>query len=445
MTRVASGSTCGRCFEYGSGPGGILLKPTRPLIVILLITAAHYFHHQLTALVVPLLPFMRDGFELSYTQAGSLVSAFALSYGIGQLPAGWLADRIGPRYLLLAGISGVALAGILVGLSQSYPALIVFLVVMGIMGGGYHPSATPIISMTVPPEQRGRAVGIHLVGGSASHLVAPLLGVAIAGFLGWRGSFLVIAVPVLLLGVVVFIVFGRFTFADTPARVSPIGAAPVGDAIPRGADGQLVDSRNPGTRRSAQVPFFVAMTAVVAALTASMIAFVPLFLVDVLGVGESRAALGLALLYSTGLWAAPLGGFVGDRLGPLAVFAVATGLTGPLIILFAINGSVVIAMVLLLFIGIALFVRMTVSESFLVDAVPAARRSTVLGVYFFAGMEGSGIVTPILGNLIDRFGFRVAFSVSGIVLMVALASLAVAGAWYNRTVATGGITAIRDS
>ena len=58
---------------------------------------AHFGHHLLTALPVPLLPMIRDDFGLDYTQSGLVITAFSLAYGIGQLPAGWLADRIGTR------------------------------------------------------------------------------------------------------------------------------------------------------------------------------------------------------------------------------------------------------------------------------------------------------------------------------------------------------------
>ncbi len=75
-----------------------------------------------TSITVPLIPFIRSAFDLDYTQSGLVISAFTLACGIGQLPAGWLADRIEPRKLLTVGISGVALAGILVGLSQTYRA-----------------------------------------------------------------------------------------------------------------------------------------------------------------------------------------------------------------------------------------------------------------------------------------------------------------------------------
>jgi MFS family permease len=91
-----------------------------PLFVL-----AHCAHHILTALPTPFLPMIRDDFHLNYTQSGLLLSAFSLSYGLGQLPAGWLADRIGQVILITMGICGVALAGLLVGFSQTYTMAVV--------------------------------------------------------------------------------------------------------------------------------------------------------------------------------------------------------------------------------------------------------------------------------------------------------------------------------
>ena len=136
--------------------GGML-----PLFVM-----GHFSHHILTATTVPLIPFIRSAFNLDYMQSGLVVSAFTLAYGFGQLPAGWLADRIDPRKLMTVGISGVTLAGILVGLSQTFVLMIVFLVLMGILSGGYHPSAPPLISASVKPENLGTALGFHNIGGA---------------------------------------------------------------------------------------------------------------------------------------------------------------------------------------------------------------------------------------------------------------------------------------
>src|SRR5512143_1424501 len=116
----------------------------------------HFSHHVLTSITIPLTPFIRSAFDLDYTLSGVVISAFTLAYGFGQLPAGWLADRIEPRKLLTIGISGVALAGIMVGLSQTYLLMLICLIVMGFLAGGYHPTAPPLISAAVKPENLGR-------------------------------------------------------------------------------------------------------------------------------------------------------------------------------------------------------------------------------------------------------------------------------------------------
>ena len=91
--------------------------PLKTFAFVTLFILAHFSHHLLTALVIPMLPLIRDSFGLNYTTAGLVAAAFTFSNGLGQLPAGWLADKIGPRTVLTVGVAGVALAGTLVGLS----------------------------------------------------------------------------------------------------------------------------------------------------------------------------------------------------------------------------------------------------------------------------------------------------------------------------------------
>jgi MFS family permease len=129
----ASGALCSDCFLF---------------------VLAHCSHHLLTALTIPLSPMIRSDFSLDYTYSGLVISAFNLSYGIGQLPGGWLADRIGPRIMITLGICGVAVAGFFVGLSHSFWMMIFFLALMGVLGGGYHPAAPPLIF--VEPRYRDR-------------------------------------------------------------------------------------------------------------------------------------------------------------------------------------------------------------------------------------------------------------------------------------------------
>jgi len=73
---------------------------------------------------------------------------------------------------------------------------------------------------------------------------------------------------------------------------------------------------------------------------------------------------------------------------------------------------------LLLVLGAIVMVRMPVSEAFLVSEVPDRYRSTFLGIYFFSAIEAGGVLTPVMGSLIDHYGFYMSFSLAGAILVL---------------------------
>jgi len=377
-------------FSFGSVFSGLL-----PVLAL-----AHFSHHLLTALPIPLLPLIRDDFALNYTQSGLVISAFSLSYGIGQLPAGWLADRIGPRLLITIGVCGVALAGLLVGLSQTYIMMIVFLVLMGVLGGGYHPAASPLLSISVEPKSRGRALGLHQTGGSASFFLAPPIAAAIAAVWGWRGPFITLAVATILLGTALYRFLGRWADRKT-------------------AEHRITSSYNEApaaSRRLHQLIPFIILSASTAAVIITTISFIPLFVVDHFGVAEEVAAALIAVFYSAGLWASPLGGYLADRLGYVPVVLAMCFIAGPVIYLLnLVSYGLGIGTVLVL-IGMSMYVRMPASEAYIISHTPERRRSTMLSIYYFGGMEGGALLTPVMGYLIDQLGFYLSFTITGATL-----------------------------
>lgn len=372
-----------------------------PLFVL-----AHLAHHLVTALPVPLLPFIRDDFGLDYMQAGLVISAFGVVYGISQLPAGWLADRIGARRLITISIIGVAVTGILTGLSQSYLMLIVFLALMGILGGGYHPAATTMISAIVEPKTRGRAMGFHMVGGSGSYFLVPLIAAALAAAWGWRGTFIAIAIPTIIFGIILHILLRRQTAA-------------------RKTEGQTTadyeESPPPTGYLHRLLPILVISTFTQAVIL-SVISFIPLYLVDNFGTGKETAAASIALVYAVGLVAGPMGGYLSDRFGRVVIIGISC-----FIAVFAIFSLNLVPYgfgmgALLVIIGIVVYLNTTSAQAFIIDNTPLRKRSTMLGIYFFGTMEGNGVLTPAIGYLIDRFGFYTSFNlVSGSILAVTLA------------------------
>ncbi len=375
---------------------------------------AHFTHHLMGALLTPLLPFIRNEFALDYTQVGGLVSAFTIAYGVSQLPGGWLADRLGARLLIVIGVSGVALFGLLVGLSVNYLMMLIFLVFMGLLGGGYHPAASPLISDLVDPNRRGRALGIHQIGGTASYFLAPLIAAGIAAALGWRGSFITVASITMIFGIILYVLLGRQLHAGE-VKVKPITTTAV--------------AAFPGQRR--RLVAFLVMAIMTQALLFSLLQFIPLFTVDNFGVSEEVGAAMLALATSAGFWGGPLGGYISDRLGKVRLALGLCFIAGPFVFLLNLSSLGWSISAVLIIIGMAHYTMLPIAESFLISKTSERNRSTVLGVYYLCSRGGPGLIAPVMGYIIDHYGFYTNFALTGAVLLIVTLGCA-AFLWSSR-------------
>ncbi len=383
----------------GSGEPGPV-SPAKPRSFFLsslpFFILAHATHHLLTALPQPMQPFMQDEFRLSKAQLGGVTAAFSLSSGASQLPAGWLADRIGPTWLITMGVLGVGIGGVLVGLSHSYIMLLVTLVLTGLMAGGYHPASTPLISLSVPANQRGRALGLHLIGGNSSFFLAPLIAGGIAAAWGWRGSFIALAIPTIILGIFFFIYLKK-----------RYGEAHI-EAMKR----KQMEERPPQPGYKRRLIAFLTMMVVGGGAGASVNAFLPVYIKEVLGASNEVSAMSLSIIFSSGLWAGPVGGWISDRIGSTKVIIVTGILSG--LIIFALKevslgwGLWIVLWVL----GVIQAVRFPVTEVFIMSQSPARNRSTIYGVYYSTMQYTGAIFAPIMGGFIDRFGYATMFSFS---------------------------------
>ena len=379
-------------------------KPTAPKKRSFFLTSlpffilAHASHHLLTALPQPMLPFIQQEFGLNYASSAAVTSAFSLSSGAAQLPSGWLADRIGPTILITIGIFGVAVGGLFVGLSHNYVMLIIALVFMGLMAGGYHPASTPLISASVPAKQRGRALGLHLIGGNSSFFLAPIIAGAIAAAWGWRGAYLTLAIPTAVLGAFFFIYLSR-RYGRT--HIEQMKRQQAAENPPQ-----------PGYKR--RLWAFLIMMVIGGGAGASVNAFLSLYMVNELGASKEVAAMALSIVFSSGLWAGPVGGWISDRIGSTKVIIV-TGILGGLAI-FALNSVRHLGFGLwaaLWFLGLIQALRFPVTEVFIMNQTTAKHRSTVYGVYYSTMQYTGAIFAPIMGGFLDTYGFHTIWTFAG--------------------------------
>lgn len=358
---------------------------------------AHATHHLLTALPQPMLPYIQQEFNLNYARSAVITSAFSLSSGAAQLPAGWLADRIGPTILITLGILGVAVGGLFVGFSHTYILLIIAMVFMGLMAGGYHPASTPLISMSVPVNMRGRALGLHLIGGNSSFFLAPIIAGAIAAVWGWRGSYITLAIPTAILGVFFFIYLSR---RYGKSQMEEIKRRQIAENPPQ-----------PGYKR--RLWAFLIMMVLGGGAAASVNAFLSLYMVNELGASKQVAAMALSIVFSSGLWAGPVGGWISDRIGSTRVIIVTGILSG--LMIFALREVSQVGMGLwavLWVMGLIQAVRFPVTEVFIMSQAPARHRSTIYGIYYTTMQYTGAIFAPVMGGYIDTYGFYTMFTFS---------------------------------
>ena len=135
----------------------------------------------------------REGIEqqlsLSEQSMGFVFSVFALGYAIGQLPAGWLADRIGPRRTLAIALSVWSVLAALTGLVWNWTSLITVRFLLGTGEAAVFPGCARAIRNWLPVEERGRANGALFAG---SRIGAALSYPVMALFLlysNWRCGF----------------------------------------------------------------------------------------------------------------------------------------------------------------------------------------------------------------------------------------------------------------
>src|SRR5690606_34594357 len=113
-----------------------------------------------------------------------------LLYGLGGLPAGLLADRIGSRVLLLAALFGLGVAALAASEVTSPRALTICLALMGAFASIYHPVGIGLISRAI--AARGRALGINGLFGSAGIALTPVLTAALCERVGWQETYRIV-------------------------------------------------------------------------------------------------------------------------------------------------------------------------------------------------------------------------------------------------------------
>jgi MFS transporter, Spinster family, sphingosine-1-phosphate transporter len=291
--------------QYNVAPTAQAARAARTgLIVLTLVNMLNYVDRQVVSALGPSL-MSPDGLHLSYTQFGSLASAFMILYMISSPIFGKLGDRVHRPKLMAVGVAIWSTFTALGACAWSFLSLFAFRAVVGIGEAAYGPVSPAILGDYFKKAQRGRVFAIF----SSAIPIGSALGYVLGGFIavnwGWREAFLVAGVPGAVLAVLIW------RLSDPPRGGQDEGF--VGGRTGAGNEPILKAYRRLVCNRPYALTI-LGYTAYTFAL-GGLVVFMPTFLYQLRGMslGEATIQFGAAVIV-TGFIGTFAGGYLGDYL-----------------------------------------------------------------------------------------------------------------------------------
>ncbi|WP_374466994.1 MFS transporter [Ferrovibrio sp.] len=216
-------------------PAGHQPTANKDIKVMALVGAAHGCSHFFQLVLPSLFPFLKDAFQVSYTELGIVTTMFYVVSGVLQTPAGFLVDRIGARNVLIGGLGIFCFGILMLSLVQSYWLLMPVMLIAGLGNCVFHPADYSILSASIDQKRLGMAYGTHTFAGNLGWALAPALMGGVAAFAGWHAAPAVAAV--IGLGILAALVLNRELLKDDAGlarREKKAGTETAGKAVPLG-------------------------------------------------------------------------------------------------------------------------------------------------------------------------------------------------------------------
>jgi MFS family permease len=369
------------------------------------------------------LPVLLDDPSWDLTPAvGSVVATIGLvGMTIGAITIGMVTDVIGRRKALLTAVTAFSVFTLLCATANGPLLLGVWRLLAGLGLGGCLPTAVALVTEFAAGVRAGRATTTMMTGYHVGAVLTALLGLVILPAFGWRGMFVVGALPALVLVPLMW----RF-LPESPSFLRAAERADGGTGAgqaPHGSGGRAIAALFRDGMTRSTVAFWVT-------------SFMGLVLVYGLNTWlpqimrtagyELDAALALLLVLNIGAVVGLLiAGYVGDRFGlrpsTIAWFA----LSALFLALLSIRLPGVGVYLSVLLAGIFVFSSQVLVYAFVSRAYPPTGRATALGAVAGVGRIGA-ICGPLLGGWFLTLGIAYPWGFYAFAVVAALGALSIA-------------------
>jgi MFS family permease len=362
---------------------------------------AHY--HAARVMIQPILPILKEKASLDYTFLGILSSGYDFGYGLTLVLGGYLADRVNRKHLICAGLLWLSLWKALTALASSSAQLILMRALTGMGFGTYFGAGLSLIAESFPPNERGKAMGIHAVAAGVGRALAfPLIGLLAVRF-GWQLPFSLFSLLVLF-STGLFAILGREPRQERGHR-----------AEKRLAWKDLLDLIRSRSLLNIGIVYCLTIACAVGEGP-----FLILYLVDVHRLSPDYAS-GLAgLCQLTSIPFTLVASSLSDTYGRKRILSAILAMSFlSYILLLSVESG--IGLVLLLIFGIGDIVAASMLlQTIMTEVAPPAVRGMALGYLNTWGVITGVLAAPALGLVSDLLGLRWVF-----ILMAAIALICI--------------------
>ena len=331
-------------------------------------------------LVLPfLLPTLIIAFQMDFFAAGLVSLSTNLFGGLLQPIAGYLADRYGIRkQMIVAGFLLFAIGLLLVGISQSYLMILAAWFVYGLGIATFHAQSTSFITSAFPAS-KGRAMGIHGIGGAIGNFSVPLVVTFLVTAVAWRNTALLLAIPGLLVAILL-------------------------------AKGLSEPAKTKAESLSVHVSKELWILALVAGLLGMMysgfLTFLPIYLVEE-GMSLSQVGIISTIMLFVGFFAQPGGGMLYDRIGGRGLYALSALAAAIGLFLFTSDMEGLPPLLPIVLIGAAVMATFPPTLAMASDIAKGNNVGMSVGIVFGASRAMAALTPVLTGYLADQFGLRV--------------------------------------
>jgi MFS family permease len=339
------------------------------------------------------LPLVVEEWGLSGTQAGIVFGAFQAGYLVAIVPAGWLADRYSPRWVIAIGATGTGLPSLgFAVIADGFLIGTVLRFLSGLFVAGVYVPGMRFVSDWYPEAVRGRALGLYIgtyeLGSGLSFVFATVAAEAV----NWQLAIGVTSIGALFVAPVVL-----GLTRDSPERT--ISSATFDLSLLKNAEFLSAISIYSWHNwelfgvRNWLLAFLVATPAFAAVDSTVLPGLVVGAMIIMSGAGNTA------------------GGWLSDRLGRPQTIATGLGLSTLLSAVFGLLGGLplMILVTLTLIYGVVLALDSAPTSTLVTEVVPDEHIGTALSVQSLAGFSTTVVSPIVFGIALDQSGYSVAF------------------------------------